>query len=249
MDFDKRHDRASITVNESMEQLARLGYALLPQVFEAREVGSLVTLMSTVLQSSNPAVLRSRGRTYGSRDLATLVPEVRAIAKQHMLRELIAQTLGEDAALVRALYFDKPPDRSWSLPWHKDRTISVKDNRIPSSHFSKPTVKAGIPHVEAHEALLATMLTLRVHLDPMTADNGPLSVMPGSHLVDAPASAAPLELHAAAGDVLAMRPLLSHSSSLPKPGTTQHRRVIHLELAPIEHLPDGYAWHSFYPVG
>lgn len=158
------------------------------------------------------------------------------------------RVLGERAGLVRALFFDKPPDRAWSLPWHRDRTIAVKDNRIPSNDFSKPTVKAGIRHVEASEEILAGMLTLRVHLDAMTADNGPLSVIPGTHLGDEQADAPPVELHAAPGDVLAMRPLLSHSSSLPSPGTTQHRRVIHLELAPSRQLPDGYQWHSYYPV-
>jgi ectoine hydroxylase-related dioxygenase (phytanoyl-CoA dioxygenase family) len=146
---------------------------------------------------------------------------------------------------VRALFFDKPPDCCWSLPWHKDRTIAVKNNDKPTSHFRRPTIKAGIPHVEAPESLLVRMLTLRVHLDAMAAENGPLSVIPGSHLVDQDTAVPPVELHADAGDVLAMRPLLSHSSSLPRDGTIMHRRVIHLELAPCAELPDEYEWHSF----
>ncbi len=96
--------------------------------------------------------------------------------------------------------------------------------------------------------LLAQMLTLRLHLDPMRAENGPLSVIPGSHLVDHETESLPIELHAAAGDVLAMRPLFPHSSSLSRDGTTLHRRVIHLEFAPSAELPDGYQWHSFHPV-
>jgi hypothetical protein len=32
---------------------------------------------------------------------------------------------------------------------------------------------------------------------------------------------------------------------MPTPGVTLRRRVIHLELAPRETLPDGYCWHSF----
>jgi ectoine hydroxylase-related dioxygenase (phytanoyl-CoA dioxygenase family) len=91
------------------------------------------------------------------------------------------------------------------------------------------------------------MLTLRIHLDAMTADNGPLSVVPGSHFSAGDEQTPPIEIHAAAGDVLAMRPLLTHSSSLPRPGAGS-RRVIHLELAPSEELPDGYAWHAFHRV-
>ena len=162
-----------------------------------------------------------------------------------MLRDFVTAVLGQTAGIVRVLYFDKPPDRTWSLPWHKDRTIAVKSNDLPSDQFRKPTLKAGVPHVEAPDWLLAAMLTLRVHLDPMIAENGPLSVIPGSHGVDDSAEAAAVELHANAGDVLAMRPLLTHSSSNSQLGTNMHRRIIHIELAAEEQLPDGYEWQSF----
>jgi len=52
-------------------------------------------------------------------------------------------------------------------------------------------------------------------------------------------------LHARAGDVLAMRPLVSHSSGASTPGTQRHRRVLHLEFAGCEELPDGFCWHDF----
>jgi ectoine hydroxylase-related dioxygenase (phytanoyl-CoA dioxygenase family) len=201
--------------------------------------------------------LRSRGSTYGSRDLAALFPAVRELPRQPVLRAFLHEVLGPRAGLVRALFFDKPPERSWSLPWHKDRTIAVKDNQRPSSIFGRPTLKAGIPHVEAPQEILAGMVTLRIHLDAMTSENGPLSVIPGSHRtinleavgLEADGGAGPVEIHAAAGDVLAMRPLLSHSSSMPREGNTQHRRIIHLEFAPTVELPDGYEWHAFDAVG
>ncbi|MCH5372813.1 MAG: phytanoyl-CoA dioxygenase family protein, partial [Planctomycetes bacterium] len=133
-------------------------------------------------------------------------------------------------------------------PWHKDRTVAVKENDLPCGCFCKPTQKAGIPHVEAPVWLLENMLTLRVHLDAMTEENGPLSVIPGSHRVDCESDHAPITLRAGVGDVLAMRPLLSHSSSNSRPGTSMHRRIIHLELAAGAELPDGYEWYSFVPL-
>ena len=218
------------------------------RVFAVQEVESLADRLASALESSAASVLRSRGQTYGSRDLAALFPEVRDLPRRNVLRELVAHVLGPRAGLVRVLYFDKPPERSWSLPWHKDRTIAVRRNDLPTNHFHRPTVKAGIPHVEAPESLLGEMLTLRLHLDPMTAENGPLSVIPGSHLTDRESHASPVEIHAGVGDVLAMRPLLSHSSSAPRPGTTMHRRIIHLELAACPELLDSYEWHAFYPT-
>ena len=79
------------------------------------------------------------------------------------------------------LYFDKPPGESWALPWHKDLAIAVRDNRLPSDHFARPTTKYGVPHVEAPAWLLERMLTARLHLDEVTDENGPLRVLPGSH--------------------------------------------------------------------
>jgi hypothetical protein len=233
---------------QPLDHLKQHGYVLLRGVFAAAEMESLANRLSVALAVDEPSVPRSRGQTYGSRDLTRLLPEICELPRHARMKEFITADLGASAGLVRALYFDKPPESSWSLPWHKDRTIAVKSHGKPTVHFRRPTVKAGTPHVEAAEPLLQSMLTLRIHLDPMTADNGPLSVMPGSHILDREEETPPVEIHAAVGDVLAMRPLLTHSSSLPSKGTTMSRRVIHLELAPCEVLPDDDEWYSFHAV-
>jgi ectoine hydroxylase-related dioxygenase (phytanoyl-CoA dioxygenase family) len=150
--------------------------------------------------------------------------------------------------LVRALFFDKPLEETWSLPWHKDLTIAVRDNRLQSRHFSHPTTKAGVPHVEASEELLQSMLFVRIHLDDVTEANGPMRVIPGSHLsgkrleIDETKSQPVL---AQRGDVLLIRPLVAHNSSAAKPGNRSHRRILHLEFACSPQLPDGFAWHDF----
>ena len=110
-------------------------------------------------------------------------------------------------------------------------------------------MKAGVPHVEAPTDLLASMLTARLHLDAMTLENGPLLVIPGSHQkLDAP-SRDPVQLQCEAGDVMLMRPLLSHSSIASSPDCMQHRRIVHLEFAPEPELSDGYKWQDFVPIG
>jgi ectoine hydroxylase-related dioxygenase (phytanoyl-CoA dioxygenase family) len=127
-------------------------------------------------------------------------------------------------------------------------TVAVRDQTLPSEQFRKPTLKAGVPHVEAPCTLLERMLTLRIHLDDVTDENGPLRVVPGSHRSGKETVASPAEpavIHARSGDVLAMRPLVSHSSGASTPGTHRHRRVLHLEFAGCEELPDGFRWHDF----
>ncbi len=232
------------------DSLAQDGYAMLPGVFSAAEIDAIgLRLMADLEAHPGPAVLKSRGRIYGSRNLLAAADWLIELARVPPLGDLLHSTLGEEVGLVRGLFFDKPPDRSWSLPWHRDRTIAVQDNTIRSEHFDHPTQKAGIAHLEASDELLAGMLTLRIHLDAMTEENGPLSVIPGSHLLDPAKEAPPVVLGAQAGDVLAMRPLLSHASSMSREGTTAHRRIVHLEFAAAPTLPSGVRWHDYVRLG
>ncbi len=234
-------------------QLERDGYVLLAQVYSADEVRDSVTRLTDCLNSLPPssASVRSRDeRVYALRNLLELFPDATRIWNRSPLTDLLRQVLGPDAGLVRGLFFDKPPERSWSLPWHKDLTIAVRDNHLPSSLFRKPTFKAGVPHVEAPPSLLATMLTLRIHLDDATEENGALRVIPGSHHGSSTTEVAGVGrlIVANAGDVLAMRPLLSHCSGPSHPRTRCQRRVIHLEFSASPQLPDGFAWYFFQPL-
>lgn len=230
----------------SRAQFAQDGYIWLRQLFTTTEMRQFADRLAVALdEDQHTSVLRSKGRVYGSRNLLEVVPDVVWLLCRLPLQAFVTDVLGSEAGLVRALFFDKPPDRTWSLPWHKDRTIAVRRNDLPSSQFQNPTSKAGVPHVEASDDVLAQMLTIRIHLDPMTKSNGPLSVMPGSHRAMDEPPRSPQQLHAAAGDVLAMRPLLTHASVVSKPGTVLHRRIIHFEMAAGDMLPDGYAWHTF----
>jgi ectoine hydroxylase-related dioxygenase (phytanoyl-CoA dioxygenase family) len=91
------------------------------------------------------------------------------------------------------------------------------------------------------------MVTLRIHLDDVTDENGPLLVLPGSHHVDteATAKAKPVSILVERGDVLFFRPLLDHCSPSSHEGTMRHRRLLHLEFGGYPTLPDGFEWHDF----
>jgi ectoine hydroxylase-related dioxygenase (phytanoyl-CoA dioxygenase family) len=199
--------------------------------------------------AADPAIRGGEGTVYAARNVLRLWPGAARAWRAPRLVAALAAALGPGFGLVRGLYFDKPPGNSWALPWHKDLTVAVRDNRL-GGHFARPTRKAGVPHVEAPEGVLRAMLTARIHLDPVTGENGPLRVVPGSHktgkelrLGDGPV----VTLHAGAGDVLLIRPLLAHASNRSEEGTARHRRILHLEFAAGPALPDGYRWHDFLP--
>jgi hypothetical protein len=233
--------------------LQRDGYAILRSVFAAGEVRAMLAGLESALAASladDRAIRGGEGTVYAARNVLGLWPGAARAWRAPRLVAALAEALGPGFGLVRGLYFDKPPGNSWALPWHKDLTIAVKNNRLGGGHFARPTRKAGVPHVEAPEGVLAAMLTARIHLDTVTQENGPLRVVPGSHttgkalrLEDAPVRT----LSAEAGDVLLIRPLVAHASNRSRPDTARHRRILHLEFAAGPALPDGYEWHDFQP--
>jgi len=232
------------------QALERDGYCLLRHVISAETVVGLLDVCRGVFDDDSQGIRArsSRGHVYAARNLIQSVPQVSTVWQCKRLLSFLDKHLGQDFGLVRALFFDKPPDRTWALAWHKDTSIAVKENAAGSTSFSRPTVKLGVPHVIACDAVLRKMLTLRIHLDEVTDENGPLRVIPGSHVSSESVGDgfdSAIDIHAAVGDVLAMRPLISHSSGSSSPGTKRHRRILHLEFAASRSLPDGFLWHDF----
>ena len=225
----------------------RDGYTMVPDVLPP----SLTAQLIAAIAAADPgeAALR-RGRSiYGMRHVASLVPAVLELVRSPAIRELVEAALGLEPALVRSLLFDKTPDANWNVAWHQDLTLAVRE-RIEVPGFSAWSVKAGVPHCQPPDEVLARMVALRLHLDPCAADNGALRVLPGSHrsgrlsddAVDrCRAVTREVICTAEAGDALLMRPLLLHASSAAR--SPAHRRVLQLEFA-AGSLPGGLQWYG-----
>ncbi|WP_068081835.1 phytanoyl-CoA dioxygenase family protein [Novosphingobium rosa] len=157
------------------------------------------------------------------------------------------QCMGRDAMPVRAILFDKTAETNWSLAWHQDRTICVRE-RVETDGFGPWSVKAGLHHVAPPFDLLSRMATLRVHLDDVPATNAPLLIAPGSHrlgkvAVETVAAVAArcgtMACLAAAGDIWAYATPILHASdaaSLPA-----RRRVLQVDYSADE-LPGDLQW-------
>jgi len=240
-------------MTDLQQEIEERGYAVVPGLFTAERVARLVSELDAARLQMNGSVLQSRGQVYGIRNLVEVWPTALVVARDPGLRAAIGSVLPQRFGLVRSIFFDKPPGRTWSLPWHRDLTIAVRDVRGATAEFRRPTVKAGVPHLEAPASLLREMLTARVALDDVGDENGPLLVIPGSHrdvsLEDLPTrpelKAMVRPVHMRAGEVLLIRPLVVHRSGPSRPGTSRHRRTLHFEFAPEQPLPAGLAWHRF----
>ncbi len=226
-------------------QLDTDGYAIVPEVLAPARVQQLRQAVEGL--GEREEVLR-RGGTYGVRNLLRVLPEAAEVSASPELRRLVAPVLSERCFAVRGTLFDKIPGANWSLFWHQDSIITVRERKeVPG--FSKWALKAGVWHVEPPFVIFERMLTLRVHLDDCGPDNGPLRVLPGSHrsgwveneLEDWKQRRREVVCTVPAGGVVVMRPLILHASSAAI--APSHRRVLHLEYA-VDDLPGGLEWHT-----
>ncbi len=185
------------------------------------------------------------GKAAGHRfaDLRPLAP----VISEGICNEIAQNLIGRSARAVRAVLFDKTANANWSLAWHQDRTIAVREpTQVPG--FANWTIKQGIHHVEPPFALLGGMATLRIHLDHVGPDNGPLQIAAGSHLLghipeqeiaQAVRMSDTQQCLAEAGDVWAYStPILQASAASAKP---RSRRVLQIDYC-AQSLPSPLQW-------
>ena len=186
-------------------------------------------------------------RKYGIRNLEKRFRSIGRLTADSRLLKLADELLGGRASFVRALFFDKTPEKNWLVTWHQDRTVTL-NRKINDVDWGPWSVKDGVCHVQPPRAVLESMITIRLHLDSADEENGCLEVVPGSHklgmldhsaIVERVRCSAIARCIVGAGDAVLMRPLLLHKSRKSK--RPSHRRVVHLDFCSFE-LPNGVLW-------
>src|SRR5439155_16100641 len=137
----------------------------------------------------------------------------------------------------RATVFNKSPTSNWLVVWHQDTALPLV-KRIDVAGWGPWSIKSGVTYAHAPATALERILALRIHLDDSTSENGPLRVLPATHqagvldddeIEDRVRRIPAVECVVQRGSVLAMKPLLVHSSS--KSRGIIPRRVLDIEYA------------------
>jgi len=216
-----------VSNDSERDKVGEQGFAVLPRVVSPEIVDQI---SDAILQ---PASHRSRA---GVRHAMHLAP-VRRIAACSKLMALAGDMLGPKAFPFRATIFDKSSDANWLVVWHQDTALPLR-HRLDMPGWGPWSKKEGVSYAHAPAEVLSRVLALRIHLDDSTADNGPLRVLPGTHKLGVldddrihqlSEQVAAVECLVPRGGVLALRPLLVHSSS--KSRSEVPRRVLHIEYA------------------
>jgi ectoine hydroxylase-related dioxygenase (phytanoyl-CoA dioxygenase family) len=220
------------------------GFAVVFEVLDESQIAALIE----ATQTSTTGAVSQRESIFAIRNLLEM-PAIRELARSPEVRALVEPVLGPDAFAVRGIFFDKTPDANWKVVWHQDLSIAVQEKREVEG-YGPWSVKAGTVHVQPPMEVLERMITVRLHLDHCTLENGPLKVIAGSHrlgrlsaeqIAEQRAQNEEITVPVPLGGALLMRPLILHASSPSQ--TPAHWRVVHLEFA-AQSLPDGLEWHQ-----
>src|SRR5215510_4134656 len=213
----------------------RSGFWIEDNIFSDAECDDLI--------EAAPLGLQGRSRA-GARHLMA-IPAIEAAAKDERSLRIARRALGDGAVPFRATLFDKSAMANWLVVWHQDTALPL-ESRNDSAEWGPWSLKAGILYAHAPAWALSRVLALRISLDASLSENGPLQVIPGSHLAGVlsddeilglASTSDNIEVLVPRGGALAMRPLLVHSSSKARSG--EPRRVLHLEYADALELKPG----------
>ncbi len=215
-------------VLQTLTDFKRDGFAVFKAVVPAPQIEQVTDTVENA---------RTEQAAPGLRNLLNRCSTLKTFANSGVVFRIAQEILGVTPLPVRAILFDKTPASNWYVTWHQDLSIPVK-NKVDYEGYGPWSTKDGILHVQPPASILEKMVSLRIHLDACSEANGAIKFIAGSHLVGIldpdqlghwRDSHVPVVCPAERGDIIAMRPLILHSSSTAE--APDHRRVLHLEFA------------------
>lgn len=210
------------------------GYFIENDVFTAQECDALITELTALMSTKKAGIRNLMSNTIVSK-----------LANDPRLIELAKKGLEHAVMPFRATLFDKSFKTNWLVGWHQDITLPL-ENIFDDKDWGSWSKKAGINYALAPTWALKHIVALRIHLDDSTTENGSLKVIPQSHLlgvlkdnevINYFKSNVVVECTVSKGGVLAMSPLILHSSS--KAQNNLPRRVLHIEYSDTLELKPG----------
>lgn len=233
---------ATATQNAKKE-IKENGFSILDDIYSDTEIQQLLTVIEDADTSGE--TFRKSENLFAIRQFLKEIPETLPLIFNDKLRHIIHEIFGENYYVVKSIYFDKPGESNWFVPYHQDLTISVAEKK-ETGGFGPWTIKQGQFAVHPPLDFLENIFTIRIHLDEANNNNGALKVVDNSHskgiyrpeTIDWQTETE-VTCNVPKGGIMLMKPLLLHSSG--RTTNNARRRVIHIEFSSKE-LPAGLQW-------
>ncbi|PTX63507.1 phytanoyl-CoA dioxygenase PhyH [Kordia periserrulae] len=239
-------------MNKNVDYISSLdeqGFAVLNHIYADAEVDAIYNCIEKACAKLN--VGNYSKSVFAIRQAMKKIPELESLVSTTKLQNLLSSLFTEPYFLTKAIYFDKPSESNWFVAYHQDLSISV-DRKVAVSNYTNWTFKKGQYGVQPPLDILENIVTVRIHLDKTTKENGALKVIPTSHLkgiyrpetIDWNTETEHV-CEVEKGGIMLMKPLTLHASERTTNG--KQRRVLHLEFG-SKQLTKPLEWLEFYKI-
>lgn len=230
-------------INKHKKELSENGFTILPSIYSSGKIKKIIAFIDKI--DTTKSTVRKSVDLFAIRQFLKDNSEISKLIFTKKFNSILQELAGNNFFVVKSIYFDKPQNSNWYVPYHQDLTISV-DKKIELKGFNYWTIKQNQFAVQPPLSILESIITIRIHLDKTDENNGALRVIAKSHLkkiykpqlIDWK-----IELETICdvekGGIMLMKPLLLHSSK--RTTNDKKRRVIHIEFSNQE-LPIQLNW-------
>lgn len=214
-------------------KLLENGFAIVDNIYSDTEVENIIDCIERT--NSKEGFAESSRHLFAFRQAIKKIPSLKPLVFTEKLLSVLSTLFEEPYFLTKAIYFDKPSESNWFVAYHQDLSISVDEKAIVPN-YANWTFKKGQHGVQPPLDILKNIVTVRIHLDDTTKENGALKVIPASHRkgIYRPETIDWNEeteyiCKVEKGGVMLMKPLTLHASGRTTNG--KQRRVLHLEFS------------------
>lgn len=219
--------------NINKKQLNKFGFSIVENIFSDEEINRIISCIEHTKKEGD-SFLKTKD-VFAIRQLLNEIPQLKKLIFTTKFKALIHNLSDSTYFLTKAIYFDKPIKSNWFVAYHQDLSISVTE-KIKIENYKNWTNKNGQIGVIPPISILENTITLRIHLDNTTKENGALKVISKTHLngiIRKETTKLDLEnetfCELKKGGVMLMKPLTMHASN--RTTNLKRRRVIHLEFS------------------
>jgi ectoine hydroxylase-related dioxygenase (phytanoyl-CoA dioxygenase family) len=213
-------------------ELEENGFSVLTDLYSENEIYQVSACIENAKHEGD-SFMKTKD-LFAIRQLMKNVPELSNLLFNKKMTELISDLSESEYFLTKAIYFDKPSESNWFVAYHQDLSISV-DKKMELENYVNWTLKKEQYGVQPPIEILKDTITIRIHLDKTSKNNGALKVIPKSHLNGITRADSKdwnikneFVCEVEKGGAMLMKPLTLHASNRTTNG--KKRRVIHLEF-------------------
>ena len=105
------------------KEFSEKGFAILSSIYSLEEIEKITNFIDKI--DITKSTVRKSIDLFAIRQFLKDNPQISNLIFTKNLKSILQELAGKDFFVVKSIYFDKPQNSNWYVPYHQDLTISV----------------------------------------------------------------------------------------------------------------------------